>query len=132
MPSAQTRIQTANAAGYLARLCGHLSKLAQASRLPGHGPRPHARGGQPAVLHAEHARDTGTITLSWGQLTLRAAAEELTIRATAGSQENLQRIQDMTTGRLAKFGRREHLDIQWTPVADDQQAGYPATGQQGS
>jgi hypothetical protein len=124
MPSAQTRIQTANAAGYLARLCGHLAKLASASPLPRHGPRLHARGGQPpSVLHAEHTDDTGTITLSWGRLTLRAAAGELTIRASAGSQENLQRIQDMTTGRLAKFGRREHLDIQWTPIADT--AGEP-------
>lgn len=33
------------------------------------------------------------------------------------SQENLQRIQDMTAGRLAKFSRREHLDIQRTPIA---------------
>lgn len=118
MPSGETRIRTTNAAHYIARLCGHLSKLAAASRSPGHGPRLHARGGQPpAVLHAEHTRDTGTVTLSWGQLTLRAAADELTIRADAGSQENLRRIQDMTAGRLAKFGRREHLDIQWTLIA---------------
>jgi hypothetical protein len=117
MPSAQTRIRTANAAGYLARLCGHLSKLSSASRPPGHGPRLHARGGQPAVIAAEHTHDTGTVTLSWGQLTLHATDDELTIRADAGSQENLQRIQDMTAGRLTRFGRREHLDIQWTPVA---------------
>jgi len=124
MPSAETHIRTANAAGYLARLCGHLTKLGSASRLPGHGPQLHASGGQPpAVLHAEHTRDTGTITLSWGQLTLRAATDELTIRASADSPENLQRIQDMTAHRLAKFGRREHLDIQWTPITDT--AGEP-------
>jgi hypothetical protein len=118
VPSAETRIRTANAAGYLARLCGHLSKLASASRFPRHGPRLHARGGQPpVVLHAEHTHDAGTITLSWGQLALGAAADELTIRASADNQENLQRIQDMTADRLTKFGRREHLDIQWTPIA---------------
>jgi hypothetical protein len=117
VPSAETHIRTTNAAGYLARLCGHLSKLGSTSRFPGHGPRLHARGGQPpAVLHVEHTHDTGTIILSWGQLTLRAAADELTIRAGADSQENLQRIQDMTADRLAKFGRREHLDIQWTLI----------------
>jgi hypothetical protein len=117
MPSSETRIRTANAVGYLARLCGHLGKLGSASRLPRHGPRLHAGGGQPpAVLRAEHTGDTGTIALSWGQLTLRAAADELTIRADADSQENLRRIQDMTAGRLARFGRREHLDIRWTPV----------------
>lgn len=118
MPSAETHIRTVNAAGYLARLCGHLAKLAPASPLPRHGLRLHTSGGrQPAVLHAEHTRDTGTVTLSWGQLTLRAAADELTIRASADSQENLQRIQNMTADRLVKFSRREHLDIQWTPVA---------------
>jgi hypothetical protein len=119
VPSAESRIRTANAAGYLARLCDHLSKLGTPSRFPGHGPRLHARGGQmPAVLQAEHTHDTGTVTLSWGQLALRASADELTIRASAGSRENLRRIQDMTAGRLARFGRREHLDIQWTPLAD--------------
>ena len=117
MPSAETRIKTANAEGYLARLCGHLSKLGQASWFPGHGPRMHARGGRPAVLQAEHTRDAGTITLSWGQLTLRAAADERTSRADADTQENLQRIQEMTAARLTVFSRREHLGIQWTPVA---------------
>jgi hypothetical protein len=136
MPSAQTHVQTANAAAYLARLCGHLSKLT-ASRFAGHGRRMHTSGGQPpAVRHAEHTNDTGSITLSYGQLTLRATADELTIHAAADSQENLRRMQDMTAGRLAKFGRREHLDIQWAPIADNadepRQAGYPASGQQGS
>lgn len=124
MPSAETRIPTTNAADYLARLCGHLSKLASASRFPGHGPMLHARGGQPpAVLHAEHTQDAGTVTLSWGQLALRASAGELTVRASADNQENLRRIQEMTAGRLAKFARREHLDIQWTPTTET--AGEP-------
>jgi len=118
MPSAETRIQTPNAAAYLTRLCGHVSKLTAGSRFPAHGPQMHTSGGPPpAVIHAEHTHDTGTITLSCGQLTLRATADELTIDATADNQENLQRMQDMTAGRLAKFGRREHLDIQWTPIA---------------
>ena len=134
MPSAQTHIRTGNAAAYLTRLCGHLAKLAPARRLlPAHGPRLHAGGQPPAVLHAEHTSDTGTITLTWGQLSLHAAPEELTIRADAGSQEDLQRIQDMTTSRLLKFGRREHLDIQWTPIngtaSQPHQPGQPAAGQ---
>jgi hypothetical protein len=117
MPSAETRIQTGNAAAYLARLCGHLGKLAAPRRFPGHCPRSHAGGAPPQVLHVEHTGDAGTITMSWGQLTLRATAGELMIRADAASQEDLNRIQDMAAGRLAKFGRREDLDIRWTPVA---------------
>ena len=136
MPSAQTRIRTQNAAAYLARLCGHLAKLTSPRRFPGHGSQPHAGRQPPAVLHAEHTRDAGTITLAWGQLTLHATADELTIRADADSQENLHRIQDMTASRLYKFGRREHLDIKWTPVtgtANGQQPpGQPATGEYGS
>ncbi|HEV2260010.1 MAG TPA: DUF2218 domain-containing protein [Streptosporangiaceae bacterium] len=136
MPSAQTRIRTQNAAAYLARLCGHLAKLTSPRRFPGHGSQPHAGGQPPAVLHAEHTRDAGTITLTWGQLTLRATADELTIRADAGSQENLHRIQDMTASRLHKFGRREHLDIQWIPVtgtaSGQQPPGQPTTGEHGS
>jgi hypothetical protein len=118
MPSAETRIRTGNAAAYLARLCGHLAKLAAPRRFPGHAPRSHAGGTPPAVLHVEHTADAGTITLGWGQLTMRATAGELIIRAEAASQEDLHRIQEMTAGRLLKFGRREDLDIRWTAVAD--------------
>ena len=133
MPSARTRIRTQNSAAYLARLCGHRAKLTSRRRFPGHGSRLHADSQPPAVLNVEHTRDAGTITLTWGQLTLHATADELTIQADAGTQENLQRIQDMTASRLHKFGRREHLDIQWTPVtgtASGQQP--PATGEHGS
>ena len=117
MPSAETRIKTENACAYLGRLCEHLAKLAAPGRFPGHGPRLHAGGAPPTVLQVEHTADAGTITLGWGQLTLRATAGELMIRADASSQEDLDRIQDMAAGRLLKFGRREDLDIQWTATA---------------
>jgi hypothetical protein len=78
----------------------------------------HAGGQPPAVLHVEHTADAGTITLAWGQLRLRATARELVIRADAATEDDLRRIQDMTAGRLLKFGRRENLDIGWTAVAD--------------
>jgi hypothetical protein len=118
MPSAETRIQTGNAVAYLARFCGHLAKLGAPGRFSGHAPGRHAGGGQPpAVLHVEHTADAGSVTLTWGQLRLRATAGELMIRADATSQEDLDRIQDMAAGRLLKFGRREDLDIRWTPAA---------------
>ena len=117
MPSAETRIPTGNAATYIDRLCGHLSKLAASSRSPGHGPHLHAGGQPPAVLHAEHTHDTGTVTLTWGTLSLHAAADHLAVRADADGPDNLRRIQDMVTGRLLKFGRREHLDIRWHAAA---------------
>ena len=117
MPSAETRIETGNAEAYLARLCGHLGKLAAPRRFPGHAPRSHAGAAPPAVLRVEQETGAAAITLAWGQLTLRATAGELMIRADASSEEYLHRIEDMTAGRLRKFGRREDLDIRWTPVA---------------
>jgi hypothetical protein len=119
VPSAEARIPTPNATAYLARLCGHLGKMGSSGRFPRHGLHLNAGGGQPpSVLHSGHTRDTGTVTLSWGQLTLHATAGLLILRAEARSAENLQRIQDTITARLLRFGLREHLDILWQPIAD--------------
>lgn len=118
MPSVETRIRTPEAAAYLARLCGHLAKLATPRRLPRHDAHQRGGGEPPAVLHAEHTADAGTIIMTWGQLTLHATTGELIIRADAESPEHLRRIQDMTAGRLRGYGRREHLDIQWAPTPD--------------
>jgi hypothetical protein len=63
-----------------------------------------------------------TIALTWGQLTLHADAEELTIHAGVDSPEDLRRTQNMTTGRLLRFGRRERLDVQWASVRHPQAA----------
>ena len=37
----------------------------------------------------------------------------LPVRAEAADQESLRRIQDLLTARLQKFGRREHLTVNW-------------------
>jgi len=37
----------------------------------------------------------------------------LTVRAEAADQESLRLIQDLLTSRLQKFGRREHLTVNW-------------------
>jgi hypothetical protein len=120
VPIAETSITTGNAAAYLTRLCGHLSKLNSPGRLPGPGPHLHAGGSRPpAVVHIEYTQTAETVILAWGRLAVTATPGQLAVRAEAGSQENLQRIQDMITARLLKFSRRrEHLDIQWRPGPD--------------
>ncbi len=67
------------------------------------------------MLHADHSGDTGTATMNWGQLTLQATSGELTVRADAASQDDLQRILDMTASRRQTFARRERLDIRCGP-----------------
>lgn len=58
-------------------------------------------------------RDGGTVGLDWGQWTMRAFPGRLAVRAEAADQESLRRIQDLLTARLQKFGRREHLTVNW-------------------
>ena len=114
-------IQTEHAAGYLARLCGHAGKMGAAGHRLGHRPRSHSGGGvPPEVRHVECSQTEGTVSLNWGQWTMRASPGLLAIRAEAADEESLRRIQDLLTARLQKFGRREHLTVTWRrPDPDD-------------
>jgi len=44
---------------------------------------------------------------------MQAFPGRLTVRAEAAGQQSLRRIQDLLTTRLQKFGRREHLTVDW-------------------
>jgi hypothetical protein len=114
MLTAQADIQTEHAARYLTRLAGHASKMGKAGhrlghRRPSHGPA----DGPPEVRHVQRSENEGTVSLNWGQWTMRALPGLLAIRAEAADEENLKRIQDLLTARLQNFGRREHLTVSW-------------------
>ena len=51
--------------------------------------------------------------MSWGQWTMQATPDTLTLRAEAADEDNLRRIQDLVAGRLGRFGRRDHLAVSW-------------------
>jgi len=107
MPASQATIQTGSPGRYLTQLCQHASKMGT-SRL--HRPRSHAGGGEPPqIRHAEWSETDGTVTLNWGQWTIHAAPGTLTLRAEAGSEEDLKRLRDLITARLEKIGRRDRL-----------------------
>ncbi len=44
---------------------------------------------------------------------MHAGPDTLTVRAEAASEENLQRIQNLVTRNLERFGRRDHLKVNW-------------------
>ena len=114
MLTAEADIRTEHAARYLARLCGHAGKMGTAGRRLGHRRLSHARGdAPPEVRRVECSRTEGTVSLDWGQWTMRAFPGRLTVRAEAADRESLRRIQDLLTSRLQKFGRREHLTVNW-------------------
>jgi hypothetical protein len=114
MLTAEADIRTEHAATYLARLCGHAGKMGTAGRRLGHRRPSHARGdAAPEVRRVECSGTEGTVSLDWGQWTMRAFPGRLTVRAEAADQESLRRIQDLLTARLQQFGRREHLTVTW-------------------
>jgi hypothetical protein len=114
MLTAEADIRTEHAARYLTRLCGHAGKMGTAGRRPGHRRPSHAHGDvTPEVRHVECSETEGTVSLNWGQWTMRAFPGLLAVRAEAADEESLRRIQDLLTARLQKFGRREHLTVDW-------------------
>lgn len=122
MLTAEADIKTEHAARYLARLCGHAGKMGTAGHRLGHRPAAHARGdGPPEVRQVACSETEGTVSLNWGQWTMRALPGRLAVRAEAADEQSLRRIQELLTARLQKFGRREHLTVTWrhpgTPAA---------------
>lgn len=121
MLTAEAVIRTEHSERYLARLGMHAGKMRQhlGSRLRAHG------SGQapPEMQHAEWSATRGTVRLNWGGWTMQATPGTLTLRAEAPDRASLQRIQEMLTTRLEKFGRREHLTVTWHQAATS--AGEP-------
>jgi hypothetical protein len=114
MLTTEAAIQTEHAAWYLARLCGHAGKMSTTGHRLGHWRPSHVPGGgPPEVRRVECSETEGTVSLDWGQWTMRVSPGLLAIRAEAADEESLRRIQDLLTARLLKFGRREHLTVSW-------------------
>jgi hypothetical protein len=117
MFTAEADIRTDHAARYLARLCGHASKMGTVGHRPGHRRPSHTPGdAPPEVRRVECSGTEGTVSLNCGQWIMRALPGRFAVRAEAADQENLRRIQDLLTARLQKFGRREHLTVTWQDI----------------
>lgn len=113
MPTAEARIETDRAQRYLAQLCQHASAMGAG----GHAARMH--GGEHQASHdldvqVEIADDHGRLTFApWGTCTLTADATALTLRVEAKDEDGLQRIQDILSNDLDRFGRRDGLVVAW-------------------
>jgi hypothetical protein len=114
MLTAEADIQTEHAARYLARLCGHAGKMGTVGHRLGHRQPAHERDdGPPEVRQVAFSGTEGTVSLNWGQWTMRAFPGRLAVRAEAADEQSLRQIQNLLTARLQKFGRREHLTVTW-------------------
>ena len=114
MLTAEADIRTEHAARYLARLCGHAGKMGTAGRHLGHRPavpcarRRRTRGAARGML-----RDRGDRQPELGPVDHAGLPRPAAVRAEAADEESLRQIQDLLTARLQKFGRREHLTVDW-------------------
>ena len=111
MLTAETHIQTERPSRYLVQLCKHADSINH-KILHRHASKAQARL---EVLDVEWSDADGTLTFSWGRCTMQAGPDTLTVRIDATNEEDLQRIQNLITGNLERFGRRDQLKVNWQP-----------------
>jgi hypothetical protein len=113
MPTAEAHIPTERASRYLVQFCRHAGRMGHSLH---RRPRAHEDGDAhtpPEVRHAEWSDTQGIVILNWGQCTLRATPDRLTLHAEGATPEDLQRMRDLIARRLETIGRRDRLTVAW-------------------
>jgi hypothetical protein len=117
MPTAEARIETERPSRYLAQLCRHVSNIYSTDQHRQNQRHRHAADERQArpqrPPHIEWSETHGTITLGDGKITMQVSPGALTLRAEAADEDTLRQIQDLITGLLNRFGRRDHLTVHW-------------------
>ncbi|MFN2517576.1 MAG: DUF2218 domain-containing protein [Jatrophihabitantaceae bacterium] len=115
MPTAQGHVATARPSRYLVQLCNHANKIGSAR---GHRRRAHAGSEGPAFgdvqVSADWSETRGTISFTpWGQCTIQATLDALTLHVEATDDYGLRRIQDIIARDFDRIGRRDKLTVDW-------------------
>ncbi|MGF7234571.1 MAG: DUF2218 domain-containing protein [Frankia sp.] len=109
----ETQIETERPSRYLVRFCKHAASMGGHR----HRPRMHladAIARREVQVHADWSDTHGVVTFtSWGQCTITANADTLTLRVEATDEENLRKIQDIIAKDFDRFGRRDGLTVNW-------------------
>lgn len=121
MLTSEAHVRTEPPSRYLGQLCRHAQ---QVHRLR---VRPRSHGGDgaqplPEVRHVEWSDTRGIISFGWGLCTMQATADTLTLRAEAADERDLHRVEYIVAGNIGRFGRRDHLTLNWqrAPVSGAQ------------
>jgi hypothetical protein len=111
MLTAEAHVRTQDPSRYLTQLCHHAQQVHRMR----HRPRDHGGDGQPPpkVEAVECSETSGMISFGWGRCTMQATPGTLTLHAEAEDQESLQRIQDIVTRDIERFGKRRRLTVTW-------------------
>lgn len=132
MLTAHARVETGRASRYLTQFCKHAAAMGGGR---GHGPIGHLRGmlaGREVAVHAEWTTTRGVVRLEpWGTCTLTADSTGLDLAVEADDEDSIQRIQDVVTRDIERFGKREGLAVTWSDhdarsVVSDEANGRPA------
>lgn len=111
----KAQIETERPSRYLVQFCKHAAAMGGSTG--GHGPRVHLGGmlaRSEVQVRAEWSDTHGTVTFTpWGQCTLQANVNTLSLCVEATDAENLRRIQDIVTRDLDRFSRRDPLMVSW-------------------
>src|SRR5215469_14140941 len=110
MLTAEAHVQTEHPDRYLVQLCRHAQQVHRLRHRPSHG---RADAQPPKVEHVEWSGTRGTVDFGWGRCTMQASGKLLTLRAEAADEEGLQRVQDIVTQDIERFGSRDHLTVSW-------------------
>lgn len=114
MPTSEALVRTTNPNRYLTQLCKHASAMGQARHF---GARIHL-GAQldrgEVQVSAEWSDTRGTVSFRpWGTCALTTTGDTLALRAEGIDEDGLLSIQDVITRDIERFGRREHLTVEW-------------------
>jgi hypothetical protein len=122
MLTADATVETNDPARYLAQFCKHAAAMGEHApailRRHALGASAHASGGalvRGEVQLAVECSDTNGVVrfTPWGQCTITVDGDRLLLRADADDADGLRRIQDVISGDLERWGKRENLQVAW-------------------
>jgi hypothetical protein len=128
MPILHAQIQTERASRYLVQFCKHAAAMGGG----GHTPRMHLHtplACRKVQVAAEWSDTVGTVTFTpWGQCTLAADIDALTLRIDAADEDGAAQIRDVIDRDLQRFSRRDPITATWLRTETPDAAPFRHTG----
>jgi hypothetical protein len=113
MPILHADVNTQRASRYLVQFCKHAAAMGDG----GHTARMHLHttlARREVQVTADWSDTNGTVTFDpWGQCTLAAEGDTLTLRIDAADENGLSQLRDVIDRDLQRFSRRDPLAVTW-------------------